>query len=112
MADAAIPVLWICGPAGVGKSTASWQLYTELANSGVHVAFADTDQLCMCYPAPAGDPGRQHVKALNAAAVIRNFRIARGPLRHRQRGPRPGGPGDRAAAGRPRDALPAARQSG
>jgi hypothetical protein len=76
MADAGIPVLWICGPAGVGKSTASWQLYTELADSGVHVAFADTDQLCMCYPAPAGDPGRQHVKALNAAAVIRNFRIA------------------------------------
>ena len=76
MADARIPVLWICGPAGVGKSTASWQLYTELADSGVPVAFADTDQLRMCYPAPAGDPGRQHVMALNAAATIRNFRSA------------------------------------
>ena len=72
MADAAIPVLWLCGPPGVGKSTASWQLYTELADSGVPVAFADTDQLRMCYPAPAGDPGRQHVMTLNAAAVIRN----------------------------------------
>ena len=76
MTGAPVPVLWICGPPGVGKSTATWQLYTKLAGSGVHVAFADTDQLCMCYPAPAGDPGRQHVKALNAAAVIRNFRSA------------------------------------
>ncbi|HEX8007529.1 MAG TPA: hypothetical protein VF482_14010 [Trebonia sp.] len=67
-AGARVPVLWICGPAGVGKSTVSWRLYTELASSGVHVAFADSDQLCMCYPAPAGDPGRQHVKALNVGA--------------------------------------------
>ena len=69
-------MLWIYGPAGVGKSTVSWQLYTELAGSGVPVAFADTDQLCMCYPASAGDPARQHLRALNAAAVIRNFRSA------------------------------------
>jgi hypothetical protein len=74
--DAHIPVLWICGPAGVGKSTAAWRLYTELADSGVHVAFIDSDQLCMCYPAPAGDPGRQHVKALNVGSLIRNFRSA------------------------------------
>ena len=74
--DARVPVLWICGPAGVGKSTVSWQLYTELASSGVHVAFVDSDQLCMCYPAPAGDPDRQQVKALNVDAVIRNFRSA------------------------------------
>jgi adenylylsulfate kinase-like enzyme len=76
MADARIPVLWLCGPSGVGKTTVSWQLYTELADSGVHVAFADTDQLSMCYPAPAGDPGRQHARALNAAAVVGNFRSA------------------------------------
>ncbi len=66
-------MLWICGPAGVGKSTVSWRLYTELASSGRRVAFADSDQLCMCYPAPAGDPGRQHVKALNVGAMISNF---------------------------------------
>ncbi len=74
--DARVPVLWICGPAGVGKSTVSWQLHTELADSGVHVAFADSDQLCMCYPAPPGDPGRQHVKALNVGSMIQNFRSA------------------------------------
>ena len=75
-AAARVPVLWICGPAGVGKSTLSWQLYTELAGSGVHVAFADSDQLCMCYPAPAGDPGRQHVKALNVGSMIPNLHSA------------------------------------
>jgi broad-specificity NMP kinase len=69
-------VLWVCGPAGVGKSAVSWQLYTELADDGVHVAFADSDQLCMCYPAPPGDPGRQHVKALNVGSVISGFRSA------------------------------------
>jgi adenylylsulfate kinase-like enzyme len=71
-----VPVLWLCGPAGVGKSTVSWQLFTELARSGVHVAFADTDQLCMCYPAPQGDPGRQRIKALNVDAMIANYRAA------------------------------------
>jgi adenylylsulfate kinase-like enzyme len=71
-----IPVLWLCGPAGVGKSTVSWQLYTELASSGVRVAFVDSDQICMCYPAPPADPGRQHLKALNAGAMLSNFRAA------------------------------------
>lgn len=75
-AEARIPLLWICGPAGVGKSTVSWQLYTELASAGVRVAFADSDQLCMCYPAPPGDPGRQHVKAANVGSMIQNFRSA------------------------------------
>ena len=53
-----MPVLWITGPAGVGKSTVSWQLFAELAGSGTPTAFADADQLCMCYPAPPDDPGR------------------------------------------------------
>jgi adenylylsulfate kinase-like enzyme len=74
--DSRVPVLWVCGPAGVGKSAASWQLYSELADAGAHVAFADSDQLCMCYPAPPGDPGRQHVKALNVSAMISGFRSA------------------------------------
>lgn len=52
-----VPVLWITGPAGVGKSTVSWQLFTELTGSGTRAAFADADQLCMCYPAPPDDLG-------------------------------------------------------
>lgn len=74
--DSPVPVLWVCGPAGVGKSTVSWQLYTELADAGAQVAFADSDQLCMCYPAPPGDPGRQRVKALNVGSIISSFRSA------------------------------------
>jgi predicted ABC-type ATPase len=71
-----VPVLWITGPAGVGKSTVSWQLFTELAEAGVPVAFADGDQFCMCYPAPPGDPGRERIKAQNVGALIPRYRAA------------------------------------
>jgi adenylylsulfate kinase-like enzyme len=75
MADK-VPVLWITGPMGVGKSTVSWQLFTELAASGARTAFADADQLCMCYPAPPDDPGRDLFRARNAGVVIRNCHAA------------------------------------
>ena len=71
-----MPVLWITGPAGVGKSTVSWQLFTELAGSGTRTAFADADQLCMCYPAPPDDPGRDLIRTRNAGVVIRNGQAA------------------------------------
>jgi len=71
-----VPVLWITGPMGVGKSTVSWQLFTELAGSGTCTAFADADQLCMCYPAPPNDPGRDLIRARNAGVVIRNCQAA------------------------------------
>ena len=45
-----VPVLWITGPAGVGKSTVSWHLFTELAGFGTRTAFGDADQLSICYP--------------------------------------------------------------
>jgi broad-specificity NMP kinase len=67
-------MLWLCGPSGVGKSAVSWLLFSELAAEGVRVAFADTDQLCMCYPAPPGDPDRQYVKALNVGSIVPGFR--------------------------------------
>ncbi|HEY2505597.1 MAG TPA: hypothetical protein VGI58_03705 [Streptosporangiaceae bacterium] len=76
MAADLFPLLWLCGPGGIGKSTTAWQLFTELSDAGVPTAFADTDQFCMCYPAPPGDPGRQHVKALNVGAMIGNYRAA------------------------------------
>jgi predicted ABC-type ATPase len=76
IADMWVPVLWISGPAGVGKSTVSWQLFTELAASGTRVAFADADQLCMCYPPPTDDPGRDRIRARNAGAVIGNYQAA------------------------------------
>jgi hypothetical protein len=74
--DDVLPVLWPCGPAGVGKSTVSWQLFTELERAGAHIAFADTDQLCMCYPAPPSDPRRGRLKARTLDAMIVNYRAA------------------------------------
>ena len=76
MTGGRVPVLWLTGPAGVGKSTVSWQLFTKLAGSGTRAAFADADQLCMCYPAPPEDPGRDLIRARNAGVVIRNSQAA------------------------------------
>ncbi|HEX7993188.1 MAG TPA: hypothetical protein VF506_04650 [Streptosporangiaceae bacterium] len=70
------PVLWITGPAGVGKSTVSWLIFTEMAQAGVRVAFADADQLCMCYPSPSSDPGREAIKARNVGALVPRYRAA------------------------------------
>jgi predicted ABC-type ATPase len=71
-----VPVLWITGPPGVGKSTVSWQIFTEIARAGVRVAFADADQLCICYPAPPGDPTRERIKARNVGALVPRYRAA------------------------------------
>jgi adenylylsulfate kinase-like enzyme len=76
MTDGLVPVLWLCGPAGVGKSTVSWQLFSDLSQAGVDVAFADTDQLCMCYPAPPEDPDREQLKARNLGAMISHYQAA------------------------------------
>jgi hypothetical protein len=76
MAASPFPVRWLCGPAGARKSTVSWRLFTELAAGGTRVAFADTDQVCMCYPAPHGDLGRQRIKARNVGGLTSGYRAA------------------------------------
>ncbi|WDV49616.1 AAA family ATPase [Streptomyces coeruleorubidus] len=68
-----IHVLWLCGPPGVGKTTVAWQLYQEL-NRSASAAFVDVDQLGICYPERAADPGRHRMKAHNVAAVAEGFR--------------------------------------
>jgi adenylylsulfate kinase-like enzyme len=70
------PVLWLCGPSGVGKTTVAWEVYSQLLDAGVHVGFADIDQLGMCFPEPASDPGRYRIKAQNLGAVVAGFRAA------------------------------------
>lgn len=76
MADGRVPVLWITGPAGVGKSTVAWRIFTDLAQAGTRVAFADADQLCMCFPAPLGDPARERLKAQNFGVLVPRYRAA------------------------------------
>ena len=60
-------MLWVYGPAGVGKTTVGWALFTQLGREGIAVGYVDIDQLGMCYgpptpdnwaPEPVSDPGR------------------------------------------------------
>ncbi|MEV6631664.1 AAA family ATPase [Actinoplanes sp. NPDC051470] len=64
-----LPVLWLCGPPGVGKSTVAWELFQERAGAG----YVDTDQLGMCYPATAADPGRLELQARILGRVAAGF---------------------------------------
>ncbi|HWG23743.1 hypothetical protein [Actinospica sp.] len=79
----ALPVLWLYGPSGVGKSTVAWELSTRLWRDGVRAAYVDVDQLGMCYgpptpekwwPEPAQDPGRHRMQTANLDAVAANAR--------------------------------------
>ncbi|MEU0725339.1 AAA family ATPase [Streptomyces sp. NPDC006140] len=76
MKDAVFPVLWLCGPPGVGKTTVAWEMYSHLIRTGIESGFVDIDQLGICYPEPAGDPGRHRMKARNVDAVLAGFRAA------------------------------------
>lgn len=72
----ALPVLWLYGAPGVGKTTVGWEVFERLARRGLATGFADIDQLGMCFPEPAGDQGRYRLKARALAAVAANFRDA------------------------------------
>jgi adenylylsulfate kinase-like enzyme len=74
--DGAIPVLWLCGPRGVGKTAVGWAVYTTLRTAGIAVGFVDIDQLGMCYPDAPSDPGRHRMQARNLAAVVAGHRAA------------------------------------
>lgn len=71
-----IPVLWLCGPPGVGKSTVGWEIFAQLTEAGIEAGYVDIDQLGMCYPEPVSDPGRHRMKAQNLGAVVANYRAA------------------------------------
>ena len=73
---APIPLLWLCGAPGVGKSTVGFAVFARFARAGVRAAFADADQLGLCYPAPPDDPGNDRVKARNLGAVWAAYRAA------------------------------------
>ncbi|WP_199509990.1 hypothetical protein [Nucisporomicrobium flavum] len=65
------PVLWVCGPTGVGKSTVAFRVYLALLAAGRPAAYADLDQLGFL-PGPAD----HRLKARNLAAVWRTYRRA------------------------------------
>ncbi|QWF78808.1 adenylyl-sulfate kinase [Amycolatopsis sp. CA-230715] len=67
-----MPVLWLYGPPGVGKTSVAWEVFRSLSASGVRAAVLDTDQIGLCLPTPelAGDHG---VKARNLAGMWPNY---------------------------------------
>ena len=58
-----IPVLWLVGSIGTGKSDTSFHVFLRLSRTGMPIARLDLDDLGMCHPAPADDPENHRVKA-------------------------------------------------
>jgi hypothetical protein len=80
-------VLWLSGPAGIGKSAIGWEVYQQARRLGHRVAYVDLDQIGFRRPVPADDPGNHRLKAANLASVWHEFRaegarvlVAVGPL--------------------------------
>jgi adenylylsulfate kinase-like enzyme len=71
-----IPVLWLSGPPGVGKTAVAWEIYRRLQRAGADPAYVDVDQLGMCSPPLTDDPDRHTLKARNVAALRANFTAA------------------------------------
>ncbi|MEU4541521.1 hypothetical protein AB0G15_42505 [Streptosporangium sp. NPDC023825] len=72
MTNVSLPLLWLSGPTGVGKSTVGWEVFAQLSRAGVKTAFVDVDQISLCYPMPEGVTHR--LRARNLAAMWPNFR--------------------------------------
>ena len=71
-----IPILWVTGPPGVGKTAVAWEIYVHLQRTGADPAYVDVDQLGMCLPPPDADPDQHRLKERNVAALRRNFGAA------------------------------------
>jgi hypothetical protein len=85
--SAAGEILFVCGPAAVGKSVVAWSVYAGSRRLGRHTAFADLDQIGFMHPAAPADPRNHRLKAANLAALWRNFHtrgarrlVVNGPL--------------------------------
>jgi hypothetical protein len=71
-----LPVLWLCGGSGTGKSTVAWRVFNDLAGQGVRVGYVDVDQIGMLFPACDEDPDRHDFKVDNFAGLTANYRAA------------------------------------
>lgn len=73
-----LPVFWLCGAPGVGKSVTAWGLFEALSAEGVSVAHLDIDQLGMLYPDIDADDDADghHLKAKALAALVPNYAAA------------------------------------
>ena len=76
MSSDQMPVLWVWGAPGVGKTTVGWEIWTEFTATGLTAGYVDIDQLGMSVPASPEDPERYGLKVDNLAAVMPHFRGA------------------------------------
>jgi predicted kinase len=73
-------LLLITGPAGVGKSTLSWEVSAQLAAKQVAHAVVETDELDRVFPRPKAEelnrirPGTTDVSSINLAAIWATYR--------------------------------------
>jgi chloramphenicol 3-O-phosphotransferase len=73
---AAIPVLVLTGPVGVGKTSVAVAISDLLNTRGVAHAVIDADWLRWCHPSPPHDPFQMQLGLRNLAAVWANYRNA------------------------------------
>lgn len=69
MSSQHVPVLWLFGPSGVGKTTVGREIAARLGKAGVKAALVDTDMIGLCRPESDADPEHHRLKALNLAAL-------------------------------------------
>jgi adenylylsulfate kinase-like enzyme len=70
MQKANVPLLLLCGPPGVGKSSLGWEVYSSLVRERVPVAHVDLDGIGY---GPPGHFGSFDIKFRNVAAVWRSY---------------------------------------
>ncbi|MFJ2701916.1 AAA family ATPase [Streptomyces sp. NPDC087428] len=66
-------VLLIGGRAGVGKTTAAWEVSARLREAGTPHTVIDGDFMGQVHPAPENDPHRAQITERNLTAVWSNF---------------------------------------
>ncbi|MGW0806062.1 hypothetical protein [Nonomuraea sp. NPDC002799] len=72
MSNVPLPLLWLSGPTGVGKSSVGWEIHAQLSRAGVKTAFVDADQISLLYPMSEGMTHR--IRARSLAAMWPHFR--------------------------------------
>jgi gluconate kinase len=71
-----LPMAWICGATGLGKSTVAFGVFMRLLGSGVKASYVDLAQIGWFRPTAEDDPDGHRLKARNLAALWRAHRAA------------------------------------
>lgn len=79
--DPELPILWLYGPPGAGKSVTAWDLFQR--NSTDQVGYVDIDQLRMLFPPPTDPTARDAQAATLGARGL--AAVARAHRRHGSR---------------------------